>query len=226
MEVVFSKKHLLAWALKALDLDFSFHVSRKASWDELVKIKQTRPASKMLQGEVALDLDEFLKLKSFLTSKNESMDNNKELVFQVTLKAICDRLNGSDRTTEVRQMLRELPPNYEGQQQEAMSLLELSDSDRKELHKEQQEILAKIQKANAEAKAREIKRVVGSASKLTTFTQETKDLVDKKTQLEQLRAQAQQLEQELAESNPPSPQQSSSVTTTSTAASQSGKRPS
>ena len=226
MEVVFSKKHLLAWALKALDLDFSYHASRKASWDELVKIKQTRPASKMLQGEVALDLEEFLKLKSFVTSKNDSMDNNKDLVFQVTLKAICDRLNGSDRTTEVRQMLRELPPSYEGPQQEPLAMLELSDKDRKELFKEQPEILAKIQKANSEQRARETKRAYGSLSNLTAPAQETKDLVDKKTQLEQLRAQAQQLEQELAESNPPSPKASSSVTTTTASLSQSGKRPS
>lgn len=187
MEIAFPKKKLLAWINEVLDADTTYFAQRKSLWETLKEIKVSRPTGKTASGELAIKLSEFQALKDYLMARNEGLNDNQRLVFNVTINRIASALA---QETASKQQISILKTDLEpGQLTEEQVLLSLDKPQRVEVLEQKESKEQKERKA-VQAQATPLKQSTQTPSLLSLLTNTSQTLQPPRQQQQQQQSQS------------------------------------
>lgn len=146
---------LFEWICKLIGTDLTYHVARKQSWEECIRIiRYTRPVS-----GIPIEQKQYFALKNYLTSR-EKPEGDMALVFDITIQQLLD-LCEQQMNANYKQ------PVYDSKKEGKLNQLSLPVFDAKALDAEvlrkelaEQKAIVAVLKADNQAYAHNYQKVV------------------------------------------------------------------
>jgi hypothetical protein len=110
MSKTFSREVLQKWLNTAVDTNVTFHNNRTRLYDQLVAISKLQADEN--KDNCTVSLSTFLKLKQFLTARNETIqkNDNLQLAYQKTIEELAKELEERSDDADASSLSSQLVP--------------------------------------------------------------------------------------------------------------------